>query len=238
MGLIAPRSAAAQPDSQLWGQLALRWIESDFFTYGLDIEPQVLVSAPSGDPGWVTLDVTPNIEYSGSRWVDLVGELRLSRTRQTDDLDSTEVAPRVGFRFHLLSNLHNLIDKERQPRRRVVVTNLLRFEWRNFFYSNGQPEESTERLRDRVDVSFTLNRPRITDAGARYVESSIEWFWPRGNPDERFANQQRIRAGFGYRRNRAWRFEALYIWDRSRDSANEGFSAAYHAVEVKARRTW
>ena len=48
----------------------------------------------------------------------------------------------------------------------------------------------------------------------------------------------RIRAGVGYRRDRAWRFETLYVWDRSRNSANEGFSAANHAIDLRVRRVW
>ncbi len=238
VALLTPGTAVAQPDTQLWGDFTLTWIKNDRFTFGVDTAPRVLVSAPSGDPGWATLDITPSIEYSRGRWVDVIGELRLARTWETNDLDSIEVAPRVGFQFHVLSNLRDRLDKERQPGHRLVIRNLLRFEWRNFFYSNGQPEESSQRLRDRVEVLYSLNRPRITDDGSRYLVSDVEWFWPRGEPDERFANQQRIRAGIGYRHSHAWRFETLYIWDRSRDSANQGFSDDYHAVDLRVRRVW
>ena len=52
-----------------------------------------------------------------------------------------------------------------------------------------------------------MNRPRMTDNGASYLAADWEWFIPVDDPDERFANRQRIRAGIGYRRSFAWRFE-------------------------------
>jgi hypothetical protein len=35
-----------------------------------------------------------------------------------------------------------------------------------------------------------------------------------------------------------WRFETLYVWDRSRDSANQGFTTAGHALDLRIRRVW
>jgi hypothetical protein len=117
--LLAP-SAAAQSDKQLWGELTLDWIKSHALTLGLDVEPKVLVSKQTDDePGWSTLDVTPRAEYRHGKWFDVVGELHLGRTRQTDEQDSTEVTPRIGFRFHLLSNIADELRRERQPRRRL-----------------------------------------------------------------------------------------------------------------------
>jgi hypothetical protein len=184
------------------------------------------------------LQLWGNVEYTANRWFDVVGQLKLGRTRQTNDLDSTEIAPRVGVQFHVLTNLYDELARENRPKRRFVMRDLLRLEWRNLYYSTDQPDSSTRRLRNRVQALYPLNRSSITDSGAVYVLSDVEWFWPRNNPDERFANQQRIRAGLGYRRDRAWRFETLYVWDRSRNSANEGFTSAYHAVDLRVRRVW
>ena len=238
VAVLTPCAAVAQTEMQLWGNVTFSWIKDQRLTLGVDTEPQVLVSKPADDPGWATLDVTPSIEYTPSRWFDVIGELKLGRTRQTNDLDSTEIAPRVGVQFHVLRNLFDELARENRPRRRFVLRNLLRFEWRNFYYSNDQPDSSTRRLRDRLGVRYPLNRSSITDEGATYLRSDVEWFWPRNDPDERFANQQRIRAGVGHRHDRAWRFEALYVWDRSRNSANEGLTTAYHAVDLRVRRVW
>jgi Protein of unknown function (DUF2490) len=238
VAVLTPIAAAAQPDKQLWAEVKLDWIKNNRLTFGVDTEPKVLVSKPADDPGWSALDVTPSIEYTANKWFDVVGELQVGRTRQTNDVDSTEVAPRVGLQFHILSNVIDAFDKENRPRRRFVLSNLLRLEWRNLYYSNDQPDSSTRRLRDRVEVLYALNRRRITDDGATYLHSDVEWFWPRNDPDERFANQQRIRAGVGYRHSFSWRFEALYVWNRSRNSANEGFTSAYHALDLQVKRVW
>jgi len=238
VAVLAPCAAAAQTELQLWGDITFSWIKDHRLTLGVDTEPQVLVSKPADDPGWAALDVTPSVEYTANKWFDILGELKLARTRQTNDLDSTEIAPRVGIQFHILTNLYDELAGENRPKHRFVLRNLLRLEWRNFYYSNDQPDSSTRRLRDRVQALYPLNRSSITDSGAIYLQSDVEWFWPRNDPDERFANQQRIRAGLGYRRDRAWRFATLYVWDRSRNSANEGFSATNHAIDLRVRRVW
>ena len=53
-----------------------------------------------------------SIEYKRGQWFDVVSELLVGRTRQTDDLDSTEVTPRIGLRLHLLSNLRDELGRE------------------------------------------------------------------------------------------------------------------------------
>jgi Protein of unknown function (DUF2490) len=236
--LIPGRPAHAQADTQLWAEITLSWIKSHQFTYGLDVEPKVLVWAPEGDPGWATLDLTPSIEYSHGLWLDVLGELLVGRTRQTDDLDSTELTPRIGMRLHLFSNLRNELTKEKHPKRRLVVKDLIRIEWRNLYYSTDKPDSSALRLRNRVEMSFAITRPRVTDDGATYVLSDVEWFWSDQDPDERYASKQRIRAGLGYRHGFAWRFEALYIWNRSRNTLDEGFTTADNIVDFRMKRVW
>src|SRR6185436_12410150 len=133
--LLTALSVEAQPDFQLWANFKFEWDQSHRTTITVDAEPKVLVWAPAGDPGWATLDVTPSIEYKRGPWFDAIGEFLVGRTKQTDDLDSTELTPRIGFRLHLLSNLRDDLHKERQPRRRLVLRDLLRFEYRNLTYS-------------------------------------------------------------------------------------------------------
>ena len=140
LSLLLPCAAAAQADTQLWTEFKFNWIKSRQLTLGVDAEPKVLIWAPAGDPGWATLDVTPSLEYSRGEWFDMVGELLVGRTRQTDDLDSTEVTPRIGFRLHLLSNLREELVKEKRPKRRLVIRDLIRLEWRNLYYSTDKPE--------------------------------------------------------------------------------------------------
>lgn len=236
--LLIPCACFAQTDTQVWANFTFDWVKSHRVTLGVNAEPKVLVSAPAGDPGWATLDVTPSFEYSRGQWFDMVTELLLGRTRQTDDLDSTEFTPRIGFRLHLLSNLRQEIVKERRPKRRLVLRDLVRLEWRNLYYSTDKPDSSTVRLRNLFEGLWPMNRPRITDNGVSYLAADWEWFIPVDDPDERFANRQRVRAGIGYRRSFAWRFEARYVWNRSRNTIDEPFTSTDHAIDLTMKRVW
>lgn len=235
--LLCARPASAQTTTQLWGNFTVDWVKSERLVYELDFEPKTLLSAPEGEPGWANLDVTPNVEFSPNGWLDLVAEATIGRTKQTDDVDSTEVTPRLGLRFHLFSRVREL--RERAPRRHIVVQDLVRYEYRNFFYSGGDVKsESTFRFRNRLELRLPLNRARVTDDGARYLLTDWEWFAPLEDATERFANRQRIRAGIGYRRSFNWRYEVLYIWTRSRDTIEEGFSTTENIIDIRVKRVF
>jgi len=237
--LICAPVVSAQTTTQLWGNLTFDWVKSERLAYELDVEPKVLLGAPEGEPGWRNLDVTPNVEFAARRWLDLVAEATVGRTVQTDDLSSTELTPRLGVRFHLFSRTQKFRVIEQAPLRRLVVRDLLRVESRNFFYSGGDEEsESTFRLRNRLEVLLPLNRARITDDGARYWLADWEWFIPLDDPNERFANRQRIRAGIGYRRSFQWRYEFVYMWTRSRDAIGEGFSTTENIINIRVKRVF
>jgi len=237
--LICAPVVSAQTTTQLWGNLTFDWVKSERLAYELEVEPKVLLGAPEGEPGWRNLDMTPNVEFAARRWLDLVAEATVGRTVQTDDLSSTELTPRLGVRFHLFSRTQKFRVIEQAPLRRLVVRDLLRVESRNFFYSGGDEEsESTFRLRNRLEVLLPLNRARITDDGARYWLADWEWFIPLDDPNERFANRQRIRAGIGYRRSFQWRYEFVYMWTRSRDAIGEGFSTTENIINIRVKRVF
>jgi hypothetical protein len=241
--VVAPSAAFAQTNLQLWGNLTLDWVKSDRLVYELDLEPKVLLSAPEGEPAWRNLDVTPNVEYSPNGWLDLVAESGVGYTKQTDDVNTFEVTPRLGARFHLFSRSVRTAGsgpvRERPPRRRIVVRDLVRVESRNFFYSGaGGGSDSNVRFRNRLEFLVPLNTEKLSDDGARYLLADWEWFLPLDDTEERFANKQRIRTGLGYRRNFAWRFEVLYMWTRSRNTIDEGFSTSDNIIDVRVKRVF
>jgi hypothetical protein len=242
--LVCATPAFAQTNLQLWGNVTLDWIKSDRLTWELDLEPKVLLAAPEGEPGWRNLDLTSNGEYSWKRWLDLVGEATVGRTYQTDDVTTFEVTPRVGVRFHVFSrDTKPYLPKVREvmPKRRVVVRDLLRVESRNFFYTGSGAAESfssSVRFRNRIELQVPINKPSMTSDGAHYVLADWEYFMPLSEPEERFASKQRIRAGFGYRRNLAWRFEVLYMWTRSRDTVQEGFKTDDNLIDIRIKRVF
>ena len=242
LSALTPGRAWAQTNLQLWGNLTLDWVKTERLTYELDFEPKVLLKAPDEEPSWRSLDVTPSVEWAAEKWLDLSGELGAGYTSQTDDVNTFELTPRVGLRFHLFSRgvpTHGHRVRELPPERRLVVRDLARVESRNLFYSGaGSGSDSSVRFRNRLEVLAPLNRERMTDDGARYVFGDWEWYVPIGEPDERFANKQRIRLGYGYRRNVHWRFEAVYMWTRSRNTIEEGFKSSDNIIDFRLKRVF
>ena len=117
------------------------------------------------------------------------------------------------------------------------IRDLVRVEYRNFFYSGGDTDyDSTVRFRNRLEFQLPLNKPRMTEDGARYLLADWEWFIPLDDPNERFANRQRIRAGLGYRRSFNWRYELLYLWTRSRNTLDEGFGTTENIIDIRVKR--
>lgn len=235
--------AAAQTNLQLWGDLSLNWLRSDRLAYALDLEPQALVANTDEDAtGWWTFAVTPNVEYSAKRWLDVIGELGTGITHQTDGQGSFELTPRAGLRFHVFSrNVPNVVGRrlnpvERPPTRRFILRDRLLVEQRNLFYNHDEPTSSTLRVRNRIELQLALNRPKVTDDGSRTLLADWEWFIPLDDPAERFASRQRIRSGLAFRHSFAWRSELVYIWTRSRDTTDEVFSTSDNAISFTLRR--
>jgi hypothetical protein len=241
--LLAPTAASAQTNTQLWGNITLDWLKGSDTTLEIDVEPKVLLSAPDGQPDWRNLDVTPAIEHALKNWMDLVGEIGTGYTKQTDDDNTFELTPRVGVHLHLFSRAlptlfrERAMKSERPPRRRLVIRDLVRVEQRNLFHTQGGTDSSW-RFRNRLEFLFPMNRARISDDGARYLLSDWEWFIPLADATERFASRQRIRIGFGYRQTVRWRFEALYIWTRSRDTTGEPFKTSDNIVNFRLKRVF
>jgi hypothetical protein len=232
--------AHAQVNTQLWGNVTLNWVESPRVTYELDFEPKILLSKPEGDPRWANIDVSPNAEYAWKPWLDLIGEATTGVTRQTDDVNTFELSPRVGARFHLFArDMINIGPRREQvPRRRVLVRDLVRVEWRNLFHSGGVQDESSVRFRNRLELLIPLNRARVTDDDVRYLLADWEWFVPTATLEERFANRQRIRTGIGYRRNFHWRFEVIYAWTRSRETIEDDFATSDNIFNIRVKRVF
>lgn len=235
--------AAAQTNLQLWGDLSLNWLKSDRLSYALDLEPQVLAANTDADAaGWRTFGVTPNVEYSAKRWLDVIGEVGTGITHQTDGLSSFELTPRAGLRLHVFSRGlptilgRRLLAVERPPTRRFILRDRLLVEHRNLFYNQDEPTSSTWRVRNRIEFQIALNRPKVTDDGSRTLLADWEWFIPLDDPAERFASRQRIRGGLALRHSFTWRTELVYVWTRSRDTTDEVFSTSDNAVSITIRR--
>ena len=174
--------------------------------------------------------------YSPRSWFDIVMDTTIGRTVQTDDVDTVEVTPRIGARFHLFSRSLRHHPLERAPARRSSFG--ISFASKHATSTTAAATWTTRyssRFRNRLEFLLPLNKERLTDDGARYLLTDWEWFIPLSDQEERFANKQRVRAGLGYR-HFPWRFEALYIWTRSRDTIEDDFDTSDNIINVRVKR--
>jgi hypothetical protein len=219
--LACPSTAAAQAEKQFWATGIVDWLATDRLTYEIEAEPKT-------NPA--TLEVTPEIQYTVAAWADVLAEVDLKS--QVDE--GTTATPRFGVELHILSRLLQAhaprgAEREKPPLRRIVVNTLLRVEDSN----------STWRLRDRFQLAYPLNRSKTTDNGAVYLTGDSELFIPldRG-PGESLVSQVRLRSGLGYRRSFSWRFQALYIWNGTREAGTGQLKPVSHAIDIRINRNF
>ena len=183
----------------------------------------------------VLIDVAPSIEFSPNRWFELVSEVNLARTRQSDRVTSWEVAPRIGFRVHFLNNLRKMLPS-RHRLGRVGIANFSRFEWRNLWYSDDTDPSHQTRFRNRVELKVGLNHADMSLDETVYLTADYEIFVPLSDDvPERFASKARLRAGLGYRRDKKWRFEMLYIRDATRQTEGGSFETSANIVDFRMK---
>ena len=219
--LLRPATAAAQSTGQLWANGIVNWYATDLLTFRVNTE---LKSNP------FEIDVTPRAVYTLTPWLDAVVELDVGHEVDQD----TTLTPRIGVWFHILSRIlerraEQREAREKPPRRRLVVSTLLRFE----------DDEGTWRFRDRFAIAFPLNRRKTTDPGALYLTTDNEVFIPLDRtPGEALVSKMRYRAGLGYRESFGWGFEALYIWNGTRRAGTGPLVQESHAFDVRVIRSF
>jgi Protein of unknown function (DUF2490) len=219
--LACPSTAAAQAASQVWANGIVNWFATDLMTFQVDGEPK---SNP------LDVDVTPRVQYTLAPWIDALAELDFDHTA---DKDSTWT-PRVGVELHILSRLLDRhaaqrASREKPPRRRLIVSTLLRVE----------DDQSTWRFRDRFALVYALNRRKTTDDGAIYLTADNELFVPFDRaPGAALVSKMRFRGGLGYRDSFAWRYELLYIWNGTRNGGSGPLVEESRAIDIRVIRAF
>ena len=229
----AQEETPAETSNQLWGNVILSYPQSARLYYELDLEPKIQVSG--GEP-WRNVDATPLVEFYPKDLIDLTGEVTVGRTRQSAEVKSWELTPRIGVRFHLFKRLWDPIHPERLPLSRLSLATLFRIEYRNLWYSGDHPSSHETRFRNRTELKMAINNNRLSVDRTLYLFVDVEFFVPLGDETpERFATKRRLRAGFGYRLSRKWRFEVLYIRDFGRETLDEEADIDMNALDVRLK---
>lgn len=217
---------APEPSDQVWLNMILSRSVSDTLYLEYDIEAAKQVSG-DGDP-WKYLYGTGLVEYYPSAFVDLTGELVTGFTEQDSEEDSIEATVRLGARFHLISQIINSpyfteIRPERMTGKRLSISNLARFEYRNFWYDGDRPSADDLRFRNRIEFKCAFNRDTLTSDGVWYGIADVEWFVNLSDEKaaERFATKRRYRLGVGFRPSYQFRYELVAMRDYARETLDE-----------------
>lgn len=235
----AQGEASSGPATQIWANLTLGKTVSERTYLELDVEPKWQVT--SGEE-WRNFDLTPLAEGYPTDWLDLEAEATLGATHQRDGLDTLEITPRIGARFHLFAKVAPYrpgvlgLDNERLPLTRLGVSTLVRLEWRNFFYSDDTADRHEWRARFRLEAKLALNHAKLADDRTLYAIADAELYAPLGDDiPERYANKLRARVGAGYRFSGATRLELLYLRDWNRDSPDEEGTQDTQAFDLRLK---
>ena len=235
----AQDEASSGRATQIWANLTLGKTVSERTYLELDIEPKWQVT--SGEE-WRNFDLTPLAEYYPTDWLDLEAEATLGTTRQRDGLDTLEITPRVGARFHLFAKMAPYrpgvlgLDNERLPLTRLAISTLVRLEWRNVFYSDDTADRHEWRFRLRLESKLALNHAKLAEDRTLYAIVDAEYYAPLGDDiPERYVNKLRARLGAGYRFSGATRLEFLYIRDWNRSSPDEEGAEDAQAFDLRVK---
>ena len=230
---IAQGGVSTGPNTQIWANLTLGKTVNERTYFELDIEPKWQVT--SGEE-WRNIDFTPLAEYYPAAWLDLETETSLGHTHQRDGLNSLEVTPRIGARFHLFREVVRGLKRERLPIGRVDISTLVRLEWRNFFYSDDTPDRHEWRLRLRLEGKFAINHQTLSEDRTLYAIADAEYYLPLDDDVlERLINKVRARVGLGYRFSASTRLEVLYIRDWNRESPEGHARIDTQAVDLRLK---
>jgi len=233
-----PTTARAQddgPTTQIWAKMTLGFpTQNPKWFNELDFKPKVQVSGPER---WAGTTIDARAFYRPLHWLDLIGDVSVDYTAQSNDLQIFSIVPRIGAAFHILSNIRETGFVGEQVKR-LGLSTLLRLEYRNSWYSGSADDETYEsswRFRLRGAMRLGLNRADRSMPHTWYLFADAEAFVNLGEPiEETFNSRWGVRIGPGYRLNRGWRFELLYVFDQTRNTLEDNFTRSNNAIDLRA----
>jgi len=238
---VIAQEGTPEPSDQVWLNMILSRSMSEKLYLEYDFEAAKQVSG-DGDP-WKYLYGTGLVEYYPSAFFDLTGELVTGYTEQDSEEDSFEATVRLGARFHFISQIINSprfaeIRPERMTGKRLSVSNLARFEYRNFWYDGDRPSADDLRFRNRIEFKYAFNRETLATDGVWYGIADVEWFVNLSDEEaaERFAIKRRFRLGVGFRPSYSFRYELVAMRDYARETLDE--EADVEANMINFRFKW
>ena len=130
---------------QLWVDGDVRKQLSQRWSGRLLVSARTTVTEPRN---WRRLDLRPSVTYSAGAWLDVPVGVLLSRTDQTDDLNSFELRPYLGALIPWT------------PKPGIKFFSFSRLEFRQFWYSDDTTASSW-RFRSRAGFDLAINHRNL-----------------------------------------------------------------------------
>jgi hypothetical protein len=193
----------AQRDEQLWLDFQLDYPFANQYLLETTASYQTLLSK---EDKWRSLSLTPTFEFLAFRRFDFLLNVPMAYTLQTTDVNSFEMAPSLGIRFHISQG------------KRINARLIYKLEERFFYQMETKDWETSNRSRLKGEVWISINGPNLfTDKVWYAILDYEEYFVTDQQLDERYANRRRGRIGAGYRLDYKNRFELIYTRQSSRN---------------------
>ena len=215
---LLPRETKAQ-GQQLW----LDYQEDYPFAnqYLFEVTGSYQTNAWS-DNSWRNYSLTPTLEWQWFQYLDVLFNVPIAYTVQTEDFNSFELDPSVGLRYHITQN------------KRITSRLVFKLEERIFRNVADEEWEFSNRLRLKGEILISLNGPNLFQDNLWWTILDYEEFFVTDQQlDERFANRRRGRVGLGYRLNYRNRFELIYTLQSSRDEIGGDYNRLDNVLQLR-----
>ena len=211
-------TAHAQRDEQLWLEFQFDYPFANKYLFEISAAYQTLLT----EDRWRSVGLSPTFEYVLFTRLDLTAELPIAYTMQQEGTTSFELAPLVGFRFHITQN------------KRIDTRFIVRYQQRYFRQVEDEDWDISNRTRLRGEIWISINRPNLFNDNLWYTFLDYEEFIVLDEQlDERYANRRRGRIGVGYRLNYKNRFEIAYTLVSSRNEIEGEFNNDDNVIQLR-----
>lgn len=218
--LLEGKYVSAQSTQQVWAEYMLNYP----FANNFNLENALTYSTLLGTPKWRAYDYSGALEWSVSSHVDVMAQVVVSYTNQTDNYNTLELRPILGTRIHFT------------PDKRIQSRLLLRVEQRNFKNLETEEWESVFRPRARAEILVPINKKSYYEDKLWYGITDVEVLFKTEDVEERFANRFRWRIGAGYRLTYNLRFEFLYMLQQSKNAIDDDFETSDNIFRFRVKQ--
>lgn len=212
-------SLKAQNEEQLWLELQTSYPFANQYLLENTASYQTLLKK---EGKWRSFTISPTFEYSILTRLDLLSELSLGYTKQTQGISTFELSPMVGARFFIT------------PNRRIDTRLVWRYQVRGFYTFEDSDWDVSNRTRLRAEIFVSLNGPNMFTDNLWYTFLDFEEFFVLDKQvDERYANRRRARIGIGYRLNYSHRFDLGFTLQSARNELEGSFVSTDNVIQLK-----